>query len=60
MRCGRPAAAPGMEQLQGATPIVPGVAMGGFGAASLLVASGGVAPDQFRFFSRYCGWCAAP
>ena len=46
----------GMPGLPGATPIVPGVAMGGFDSARELVEAGGAQANQFRFYTRYCGW----
>ena len=44
------------EALPSGNTIVRGIAMGGFRDAVAAVRSGAMRAQDFRFFSRYCGW----
>jgi putative transcriptional regulator len=44
------------EALPSGKTVVRGVAMGGFRDAVAAVRSGAMRAQDFRFFSRYCGW----
>ena len=44
------------EALPSGKTVVRGIAMGGFRDAVAAVRSGAMRPQDFRFFSRYCGW----
>jgi hypothetical protein len=46
----------GAEAVAGAQEVLPGVYLGGYDSAADLVAGGGAAPSDFKFFARYCGW----
>jgi len=44
------------DALPSSTTVVRGIAMGGFRDAVSAVRGGAMRAEDFRFFSRYCGW----